>query len=208
MKILHGTWIPSSSDEFIQGGDFCLWVETDTPELQQRPAKDSHPQQLGKPKLWAFLYNELGIGTSDPKGSQLVTKYFVLPSTKTEPLPSLELSRYLETEPPEPTTWKTWSIDCYRIDSIIKTINEIHFWCLYHATEVQIGSDLLFWYHYSQSFQEVIRKDRYIPALKYREKITPKSKSKKAPPSHEIYPGWEIISEAYEAKIHQYMEYL
>jgi SNF2 family DNA or RNA helicase len=208
MKILHGTWIPGSSDEFIQGGEFCLWVETDTPEPQKRPAKDSHPQQLGRQELWAFLLDELGIGSSDPNGSQLATKYFILPSTKTEPLPSLELSRYLETEPPEPTTWKTWSIDCYPIDSIIKTLNEIHFWCLYHAAEVQIGCDLLFWYHYSQSFQEVIRKDRYIPALKYREKIAPKSKSKKAAPIHEIYPGWEIISEAYETKIHQYMEYL
>jgi SNF2 family DNA or RNA helicase len=208
MKILHGTWIPGSSDEFIQGGEFCLWVETDTPEPQKRPAKGSHPQQLGRHELWAFLLNELGIGSSDPNGSQLATKYFVLPSTKTEPLPSLELSRYLETESPEPTVWKTWSIDCYRLDSITKTLNEIHFWCLHHATEAQIGSDLLFWYHYSQSFQEVIRKDRYIPALKYREKITPKSKSKKVASTHEIYPGWEIISEAYEAKIHQYMEYL
>jgi SNF2 family DNA or RNA helicase len=206
MKILHGTWIPSFSDEFIQGGDFCLWVETDEP--QKRPAKDGHPQQLGRHELWTFLHNELGIGTSDPVGSQLATKYFILPSTKAEPLPSMELSRYLETEPPEPTTWKTWSIDCYRIDSITKTLNEIHFWCLYHAAEVQLGSDLLFWYHYSQSFQEVIRKDRYIPALKYREKVVPKSKNKKAVSTHEIYPGWEIISEAYEAKIHQYMEYL
>jgi hypothetical protein len=115
MKILHGTWIPSSSDEFIQGGEFCLWVETDTPEPQKRPAKDRHPQQLGRQELWAFIA-ELGIGAADPAGSQLVTKYFILPSTKTEPLPSLELSRYLETEPPEPTTWKNWSIECYRIN--------------------------------------------------------------------------------------------
>jgi SNF2 family DNA or RNA helicase len=206
MKILHGTWIPSSSDEFIQGGEFCLWIETDEP--QQRLTKDVHPQQLGKHELLAFINSELTIGISDPDGSQLATKYFILPSTKTAPLPSLELSRYLETEPPEPSTWKIWSIDCYRIESIIKTLNNIHFWCLYHAAEVQIGSDLLFWYHYSQSFQEVIRKDRYIPALKYREKIAPKSKTKKAPSTYEIYPGWEIISAAYEAKIHQYIEYL
>jgi SNF2 family DNA or RNA helicase len=208
MKILHGTWIPHSGDEFMQRGDFCLWVETDTMASPQRPSKDSHPQQLGRHDLWAFLTDELGLGTSDPGGSQLATKYFILPSTKTQPLPSLELSHYLEAEPPEATLWKTWSIDCYRIKSIIKTLNEIHFWCLYHATEVQIGWDLLFWYHYSQSFQEVIRKDRYIPALKYREKIAPKSKGKKATATHEIYPGWEIISEAYETKIQQYIEYL
>jgi SNF2 family DNA or RNA helicase len=206
MKILHGTWIPNSNDEFIQGGEFCLWVETDMPELPKRLPPNYHPQQLGGQGLWAFLHEELSIGTSNAAPSQLVTKYFILPSSKTEPLPSLELSRYLETETPEPTVWKIWSIDCYPIDSITKTLNDIHFWCLYHAAEVQLGCDLLFWYHYSQSFQEVIRKDRYIPALKYREKIA--AKTKKATSTREIYPGWEIISVAYEAKIHQYVDYL
>jgi hypothetical protein len=86
MKVLHGTWIPNVSDEFMQGGEFCLWVETDEP--QQRPAKDRHPQQLGEPELGKFLRNDLGI--SDPKGLQATNKYFILPSTKTAPLPSLE----------------------------------------------------------------------------------------------------------------------
>ena len=27
MKILHGTWIPSSKTDFIQSGSFYLWIE-------------------------------------------------------------------------------------------------------------------------------------------------------------------------------------
>jgi len=39
---------------------------------------------------------------------------------------------------------------------------------------VQLGADLLFWYHYTQAFKQVILKDQYIPALKYREISNPK----------------------------------
>ena len=31
MHIIHGTWIPDDTHEFIQRGAFYLWVETDTP---------------------------------------------------------------------------------------------------------------------------------------------------------------------------------
>jgi SNF2 family DNA or RNA helicase len=211
MKILHGTWIPHSGKGFIQEGSFFLWVETDTPSKQKKNRSgDRHPQQLSKDDLSAFLRDELGLTPlkNIPIEREITTKYFILPSTDDQPLPSLELSRYLETESPEPTTWKSWAINCYLISPIIKTLNDIHFRCLYHSSEIQFGSDLLFWYHYNQSFQEVIRKDRYIPALKYRETSTPKSKGKKITATPEIYPGWEIISVAYETKIQQYIDYL
>jgi hypothetical protein len=62
MKILHGTWIPSSSDEFIQAGNFYLWVETDEPPKQQKNQETNrHPQQLNKDDISTFLSEELGI---------------------------------------------------------------------------------------------------------------------------------------------------
>jgi SNF2 family DNA or RNA helicase len=212
MKILHGTWIPNSGNEFIQGGNFYLWVETDEPSKQHEYTwKNGHPQQLTRSDLSKLLLNELGLGS--PKyGSMLgsiVTRYFILPSTETQPQPSIELTRYLEAEALVPTTWKIWSIECLQVNSIIKLLNDLHFLCLYGSSEIQLGSDLLFWYHYSQSVRELLQKDRYIPALRYREIPAPKSKSKKiVPPTHEIYPGWGIVSEAYEAKIQEYIEYL
>ena len=96
MKILHGTWIPNSSDEFIQAGNFYLWVETDASTKQPKTRSATrHPQQLNKDDLSTFLGEELGI---TPKNSSIsrdiVTKYFILPSTDDRPLPSVELTRY------------------------------------------------------------------------------------------------------------------
>ena len=129
MKILHGTWIPHSGDEFIQGGDFYLWVETDTPRnRQQQPLANSHPQHLDRKNLATFLLNELGIPAPKYGGieQEIIARYFILPSTDTQPLPSSELSRYLETESPSPTEWKIWAIDCYAVNPIVKTLNDIH----------------------------------------------------------------------------------
>ena len=210
MKILHGTWIPSSGDEFIQSGNFYLWVETDTPPKQQKnQAANRHPQQLSKDELSTFLSDELGIAI--PKNGSvsrdISTKYSILPSTDNQPLPSVELTRYLETESPTPTTWQIWAIDCYQVNPIVKLLNDIHFLCL-HSIEIQMGADLLCWYHYSQSIQELLHKDRYIPALKCREQSPLKGKSKKTSPGYEIYPGWEIISPVYETNIQKYLNYL
>ena len=140
MKILHGTWIPSSSDEFIQAGNFYLWVETDTPPKQQKNRSATrHPQQLNKDDLSTFLGEELGITPKNGSVSRdIITKYFILPSTDDRPLPSVELTRYLETESPTPPTWQIWAIDCYQIDSIVKLLNDIHFLCLHNLSSMML----------------------------------------------------------------------
>ncbi len=210
MKILHGTWIPTATDEFIQSGGFYLWVETDSIAKQTKKLSENrHPQQLTKDKLAIFLKEELGI-PSPKYGSfsqEIYSKFFILPSTENEPLPSSELIRYLEVEPLEATEWKVWEIDCYQVTSIIKVLNDLNFLCRYTTSDIQLGADLLFWYHYTQSFKQVLVKDQYIPALKYRE-IAEKKGSKKVSPSFEIYPAWEIISEIYESNIQQFIDYM
>jgi hypothetical protein len=207
MKILHGTWIPSATDEFILPGSFCLWVETSTPK-QSKSSKQRHPAQLGKEDLSSFLVNELGVSESsyNPIASGIVTQYFLLPSSDDEPLPSLELSRYLESESPEPSRLEYWEIDCYEVKSVIKLLNDLHFLAVYNSNEIQIGSDLLFWYHYTQFFKQVIFKDQYIPALKYREVSAKKGKQKTK--SFEIYTGWSIVSEQYESSLREYLDYI
>ena len=211
MKILHGTWIPKATDEFIQPGGFYLWAETDAPDKRRKTQSENrHPRQLAKQEWPTFLTHELGIsapksGTSD---WQIASKYFILPSTENAPLPSLELTRYLEAEPPEATQWKLWEIDCYHVVPVIKLLNDLHFLCLYNASEIQLGADLLFWYRYSQAFKQILLKDQYIPALKYREISQKKGRSKKAAQSFEIYPAWELISSVYESQLKQYIDYL
>ena len=243
MIILHGTWIPESDDEFVQQGAFYVWAESDQKSKRLRKQGQMHPRQLAKAELTDLLTKELGIKAPSKSNSAIEDlispQYFWLPTADGEPLPSLELSRYLETDLPDEFDWDCWEIDCYLsvsyqnsqfVPNVISLLNDLHFIALYNLADVQLGSDLLFWYHYSQSFKQVILRDQYIPSLKYREiqkstntkpskaksstksaaKSTSKSKksTKAKTPAFEIYPGWEIIGDRYDSQIQSYIEYM
>lgn len=193
MNILHGTWIPQSEDGFIQTGAFYLWVETTEIAKSKSKLPSLHPRQLAKADLVKFLMEELGVKATAPKllEAVIVPRFFLLPTVKQQPLPSLELARYLEEDLPQQFEWHYWQVDCYPL-SVIKTgpyspitssplisfLNELHFMALHNLTEIQLGADLLFWYHYTQFFRQVILKDQYIPALKYRLIAEEKSQKK------------------------------
>ncbi|MGL5035024.1 MAG: ATP-dependent helicase, partial [Microcystaceae cyanobacterium] len=167
MKILHGTWIPDSNHNFVRAGNFALWVETDD-SAPPSNLGDRHPFHLAATELSTFLRNDLGIKESrDFSLKQYISpKYFTLPSTEQEPLPSPELSRYLEAEPSEVASWQQWEIDCYLVPlslsaseakyipltPLIKFIKDLHFLSRYNVGDFQLGSDLLFWHYYLQSF--------------------------------------------------------
>ena len=210
MKILHGTWIPQATDEFIQKGTFYIWVETDASRKRKKELEDSYPFQLEPTELANLLSVELGIAAPsyNPLVGQIVPKYFLLPSEEGKPLASLELLRYLEKEPPETTQLKAWTINCYPVVNIISFLNDAHFLCLYKEGEIQLGADLLFWYHYTQAFQEVILKDQYIPAWQYRELEQAKDKKQHKRKAFEIYPTWEIVCATYEANVQRYLDYI
>jgi hypothetical protein len=112
MKILHGTWIPRSEEEFIQQGAFYLWVET-TEKQQFRKQVQRHPRQSSEADLAKLLTAELGIQPPPyHKIEDLISpQYFLLPTVDDRPLPSLELSRYLEEELPESFEFQYWEID-------------------------------------------------------------------------------------------------
>ncbi|MDB9526462.1 DEAD/DEAH box helicase [Oscillatoria sp. CS-180] len=229
MQVLHGTWIPQSTTDFLQTGTFCLWVETDQKSRRRRAG---HPYHLFEPELVPLLEGELGI---QPKGRWqlkdfIAPRLFLLPTVEEQPLPSLEMSRYLETETPDSFDWQFWQIDCFSISdnaSLISTLNDLHFLAFYNLADVQLGADLLFWYHYTQAFKQVILRDQYIPALKYRSLSTAQSttaktktrskkassratssRSKSASDKFEIYAGWEIAGDRYENDLQAYSEYM
>ncbi len=235
MKILHGTWIPQAGGEFIKNGAFYLWVET-TERRRFRQPSQRHPRQLIAADLVALLTDELGIqpSTHGKLEGFISPQYFLLPSVNNQPLPSLELSRYLEAEVPEAFEFQYWQVDCYKtiasvktgsygsanVTNVIRLLNDLHFMALHRLADVQIGADLLFWYHYTQALKRIIWKDHYIPALKYRELSAPasnpsrstrrKTARKPAPqsPNFEIYPGWEFIGEEYETTVREYESYM
>ncbi|MBE9032961.1 DEAD/DEAH box helicase [filamentous cyanobacterium LEGE 11480] len=231
MQILHGTWIPASATGFVRSGKFYLWVETDE---RQKFRKNSlrHPYQLPQDDLATLLTSELGIKPDyRPLADLIEQSYFLLPSIDNQPLPSMELSRYLETELPESFEFQYWQVDCYPTLALTKTgsysespanavitlLNDLHFITQHNLSEIQLGSDLMFWWHFTQALKRIILKDQYIPALKYRALVSPKaSKSKrktttrktKAKPKFEIYPAWELIGEEYASVLEQYADYM
>jgi SNF2 family DNA or RNA helicase len=238
MYILHGTWIPDETDNFIQPGHFYLWVETDRPP--GRRTAGVHPHHLKTAELDSFLRETLEImplaavtymgKRSNPTiAAEIVTRYFLLPTATIEkgqkwPLPSWEMTQYLEAEVPETLDWQYWSIACYptqmalsvheQVTNVTKLLHELHFLTQHRLVDVQMGTDLLFWYHYTQEFKQVIWRDQYIPALKYRSTTAPPAgdkpgrKTKKAAiaETFEIYPGWEIVSEQYAQLIESYTQ--
>ncbi|WP_341531631.1 SNF2 helicase-associated domain-containing protein (plasmid) [Nostoc sp. UHCC 0302] len=224
MKILHGTWIPNTETGFIESGSFYLWVETSAFKKSRTNAQRIHPGHLGQEELIAFLVQELGIKEPSTQLSKRIgAKYFALPTINNQPLPSPELIKYLEIEYPESyESFQYWQVDTYETVTlakneqalnVIKLLKDIHFLALYNAETFQMGSDLLFWYHYSQAFKQVITKDQFIPALKYRQLLPKKTTNKKgkqqnSQPNLEIYATWEIISEQYEANIQTYVDYM
>ncbi|MDF5720643.1 MAG: DEAD/DEAH box helicase [Rhizonema sp. PD37] len=222
MKVLHGTWIPNAETDFIVPGSFYLWVETSVLKKTLTNNQRIHPGHLAQDELANFIERQLGIKESaEQLTARISPKYFALPTANHQPLPSPELIKYLEAEISEEYEgFEYWKVDCYTVSdnspvskatNIIKLLNDIHFLALYNSEEVQLGSDLLFWYHYTQTFKQVILKDQYIPALKYRQLEATKSKKKgkqQRSDAFVIYATWEIISEQYESNIKKYIEYL
>lgn len=232
MKILHGTWIPNAAGAFVQTGAFYLWVET---EEKSRRRRAGHPRHLFAPDLVTCLGEELGIKPPGrwPLEKFITPRHVLLPTVGDQPLPSLEMLRFLEAEEmPEAFTWEFWQVDCYQVPQtleLIQLLNDLHFLATYSLAEVQLGSDLLFWYHYTQAFKQVILRDQYIPALKYRS-LAPKTAAKGGNPARskasaastkakstkaasktgqknfELYPGWEIVGDRYTQDLHTHVE--
>ncbi len=241
MQILHGTWLPEPGADFIQAGQFYLWVET-TEKKPMLEEQGCYPLQLGGEELADLLTNEFKIRSPEntPLEDWIEPCYFLLPTVDDQPLPSLELSRYLEIELPDSFEFEYWEVDCCPIacavpvksklgsTSLIPLLNELHFLTLHNLSELQLGNDLLFWFHFTQALKRVMLKDHYIPSLKYRLLETVKHQTSKkrsssqkrsadkgkqstsGEPFHsfEIYGGWEFIGEEYKTLLEQYVEYM
>jgi len=229
MQILHGTWIPESEQGFIRSGVFCLWVET-TEKRQLRTSNRCYPRQLMGEDLATLLANELGIKPPNYQtlADLIQPKFVLLPTVEGQPLPSLELSRYLEEDLPDTFDFEYWQVECYptlastktsshgqsTVNSVVPLLNDLHFIAMHQLTEIQLGADLLFWFHFTQTLKRIIFKDQYIPSLKYRQleaAKASKSKRKTKPRGNakfEIYPGWEFIGEEYETALQQYVDYM
>ena len=160
MHIIHGTWIPEDTNEFIQGGAFYLWVETDAIEGRSRSNSNNiHPRHLGQTALVTFLTEKLGLreSMSGELSHAMCAKYFLLPTVADKPSPSFELLRYMEEEEPIEFGLEPWQVNCYQVRDVITTLNDIHFIALNAAEDFQLGADILFWHQYSQAIKKYYR---------------------------------------------------
>ena len=212
MHVVHGTWIPDDTQEFTQRGAFYLWVETDTPSGAVRRRGDgvpSHPRHLAHTALATFLLEKLGLREPFPGvlARTLSTKYFLLPTVAGKPSPSFELLRYMDEEEPLEFALVPWQVSCYRVPDIITALNDIHFMALHAADDFQLGADIVFWHHYTQTIRSMIAKDQYIPALKYRATSSASTKGwpDKANACFELHPAWELLADTYEETLQRYV---
>src|SRR5437667_8028853 len=183
MHIIHGTWIPEDTNEFVQGGAFYLWVETDAIASRSRSNSNNiHPRHLTQTALVTFLEEKLGLRESMPGvlSRTLCTKYFLLPTVAGKPSPCFELLRYMDEEEPIDFELAPWQVNCYQVTDVITALNDIHFIALNAAEDFQLGADILFWHQYSQAMKGIIAKEQYIPALKYQAISSTPTKGKKA----------------------------
>jgi len=142
MNVIHGTWIPENTQDFIQSGAFYLWIESDDVRNNTKPPL--HPQHLPEKPCLEFLKNDLAINSmSAGQGADLSLQ---LPTFAGKPLPSPEL-QHVEVD--ETVTLQNWQVYAYPLSAPLKAINNIHFLCCYQAANSRIGSDFLFWYYFS-----------------------------------------------------------
>ncbi|MDO9140767.1 MAG: ATP-dependent helicase, partial [Methylobacter sp.] len=186
MNVIHGTWLPPDTEDLIQTGAFYLWVESD--EVSSTLKKPLHPQHLPEKPCLEFLKSELAVNPIEGGQGALVSLLF--PTSDGKPLPSPELGQSAEVN--EAITLQSWQVYAYPVQTPIKAINNIHFLCCLQAgNTIRIGSDLLFWYYFSQSLKQIIVKDQYLPLLL----------SRKMGNKIGLYRRWQAVSSAYEGLI-------
>ncbi|MEI6706332.1 MAG: DEAD/DEAH box helicase [Methylococcales bacterium] len=184
MNVIHGAWVPKDSQDFIQSGDFYLWVESD--DVKQRGKIPLHPQHLSEKHCLEFLKTELMLSPISAGQGRLLS--LLLPTVTDKPLPSPELQ---SVEVDETIILQDWQVYAYPLSKPLKAINNIHFLCCYQVINSHIGSDFLFWYYFSQSLKQQILKDQYIPLLL----------SRKSGKNNELYRRWQAVSSNYEGLI-------
>src|SRR5689334_19470379 len=139
MHVVHGTWIPDDTPNFVQGGSFYVWVETDK---ASRLKGTIHPRHLSQKALITFLSEKLNVRPSIPAEAEanLCTKYFLLPTVGGKPVASFELLRYVEEEEPLTFELAPWEINCYRLSDVIPTLKDNHFIALNAPEDFQLGT--------------------------------------------------------------------
>jgi len=88
------------------------------------------------------------------------------------------------------TMVKTGMYSDSKVSNVIKLLNDIHFLALNNPSEIQLGSDIVFWYHYTQFFKQVILKINIFPPSSI-ENCLRQEQTQTA--RMDIYPAWRLF---------------
>ncbi|MGB5833051.1 MAG: ATP-dependent helicase, partial [Thiohalocapsa sp.] len=113
-----------------------------------------------------------------------------LPSKAGRPLSCPELAKALP-EPADPSgaNLQAWEVDTILLARPIKQLSDLHYLAAFRFDDLEPGSDFLFWYWFTQALKQRLLRDQYLPALRYRQPLTPKGKRKR--PAPEFYGAWQ-----------------
>ena len=185
MKVIHGNWFPENTLDFVQKGQFSIWIETN--EAAAKVKTNFHPQQLKESDHLAFLNQLYPVHKND-----LNFRAIKLPTFQNKPLPSPELDN-VELDDKAVITLEDWRVYSCNLSNPLKDINNIHFLSCYQLDNLRVGSDFLFWFYFAQSLKTILYKDHYIPALLAR----------KIGKETQLYRTWQIVSPHFESLIQQ-----
>ena len=150
MKVIHGIWIPDSKKDFIQKGQFYIWVETD--EVKSSQNKNLHPQQLREHACLDFLKAAFGYSLNPYDPVPQLQKVY-LPTVDGKPVPDPEL---VISDVSEEVNLQVWQVFACPLLTPLKTIGDMYFLSHYQLEDVGISRDFLFWYYFSQSLSTQI----------------------------------------------------
>jgi hypothetical protein len=164
MMLLHAFWLPAAGDAFIQSGELRLWVERESPILDQRVAAGVHPFQPTASE-WPVLLEGLGLQRKTAPAPRPIACEIRLPSIGGVPLPSPELAQRLPELPDtDGATLETWQVDTIPLRAPIRQLAEIQFLALHQGDALALGQDLRFWAWPTQGPKRLVLRDQYLPA--------------------------------------------
>lgn len=159
MKVIHGNWTPDNTQDFVQEGQFSIWIESN--EVTPRTNKNIHPQHLKESDCLEFLKQAFALipKSKDAGGFRTIK----LPTHQGKPLASPEL-KFTELDEKSVITLDDWQVYSFNLVHPLEEIKNIHF-LSYYQDNLRLGNDFLFWLYFSQAIKAVLYKDNYIPAL-------------------------------------------
>lgn len=163
MYVLHGTWVPTETQQLENWGEFALWIETP----KTLPLKKGYPYQPPVIQTETFFEQEFHLekNVAQTLSSTITRCWMPFPAHKGAALPSLEILYYLGNAFPKKTEWLWQEVQCYRIQHPLKVLREIQFSSLYHSS-ILLGSDLRFWIQFARELSQLFRRQHFIPVLK------------------------------------------